>query len=141
MDLIPYDGNSRKGNNELPMATFEDMLAFFLVRPETGPDAVHEGAIVIPGNNARDGRIGAMQLEVYPAPKTGKWHWQIRSNEVNSYTEDPCAGFESAAEAMENALETEDGRLCFASWLDGKRLVEIARSVQEYRERKALRGR
>jgi|GEM_PF-3697471 len=121
-------------------ATFEDMIAFYLVRPESGIDPVPKNAIVVPGNNARDGRIGTTQLEIYPAPKTGKWHWKILSHETCAFMEDPREGFESAPDAMENALETEDGRLCFTSWLDGKRLVEMARSVQEIRERKARRG-
>jgi len=138
MDLIQY--NKSTGNNEAPKANYEDMLAFFLVRPESGIDTVHEGALVVPGNNSRDGRIGTMQLEVYPAPATGRWHWKILSHESKAYMEDPDVGFESAAAAMSNALETEDGRLCFASWLDSKRLIEIARSAQEFRERKALRG-
>ena len=138
MDLIKH--NKHNGNNEAPKANYEDMLAFFLVRPESGIDTVHEGALVVPGNNSRDGRIGTMQLEVYPAPATGRWHWKILSHESKAYMEDPYEGFESAGDAMENALETEDGRLCFTSWLDGKRLVEMARSVQGFRERKALRG-
>ena len=138
MDLIKYSKSN--GNKETPRATFEDLIAFYLVRPETGVDAVHEGALVVPGNNAQNGQIGTMQLEVYPAPATGRWHWKILSHESKAYMEDPDVGFESAAAAMSNALETEDGRLCFASWLDSKRLLEIARSAQEFRERKALRG-
>jgi hypothetical protein len=138
MDLIKY--NKSTGNREMQTATFEDMIAFYLVRPVCGINAVHEGAIVIPGSNGRDGQIGTMQLEIYPAPKTGRWHWKILSHETNAFMEDSSNGFESAAEAMESALETEDGMLCFASWLDAKRLVEMARSVQEHRERKAMRG-
>ena len=138
MDLIKC--NKINGNKETPKATFEDMIDFYLTRPENGVDPVHEGAIVIPGNNARDGRIGSSQLEVYPAPKTGKWHWKILSHETKAFLEDPCEGFESAAEAMESALETEDGRLCFISWLDGKRLIELVRSAQAHRMRKVLRG-
>jgi len=138
MDLVQY--NKSTGNKETPKATFEDLIAFYLVRPETGIDPVHEDALVVPGTNGRDGRIGSSQLEVYPAPKSPLWHWKILSNESKAYMEDPDVGFESAAAAMSNALETEDGRLCFASWLDSKRLIEIARSAQEFREWKALRG-
>ena len=138
MDLIKY--NESSGNKEAPKANYEDLIAFYLARPETGVDAVHEGAIVIPGTNARDGLIGSSQLEIYPAPKTGKWHWKILSHETKAFMEDPYEGFESAGDAMENALETEDGRLCFTSWLDGKRLIEIARSAQAHRMRKVLRG-
>ena len=137
MDLIKY--NTGNGNKEAPKANYEDLIAFYLTRPENGIDPVHEGALVIPGNNARDGRIGSSQLAIYPAPQTGKWHWKILSNETKAFLEDPCEGFESAAEAMESALETEDGRLCFASWLDAKRL-EMARSAQAHRMRKVLRG-
>ena len=138
MDLIKY--NKSTGNKETPKANYEDMIAFYMERPETGVDAVHENAIVIPGTNARDGQIGTMQLEVYPAPKSPLWHWKILSHETKAFMEDPDVGFESAPEAMEDALESEDGMLCFASWLDSRKLIEMARSVQGFRERKALRG-
>jgi len=138
MDLIKY--NTGNGNKETPKATFEDLIAFYLVRPETGVDPVHDDAIVVPGNTGRDGQIGTMQLEVYPALRTGRWHWKILSHETKAFMEDPYEGFESAAEAMENALETKDGRLCFASWLDAKKLVEMVRSAQAHRMRKVLRG-
>ena len=138
MELMKYSKSN--GNKEAPKATFEDMIAFYLVRPENGVDSAHEGALVVPGNTGRDGQIGTMQLEVYPALRTGRWHWKILSHETKAFMEDPYEGFESAAEAMENALETEDGRLCFTSWLDGKRLIEMARSAQAHRMRKVLRG-
>lgn len=122
------------------MASFEDILFFYLVEREGDYELIHKGALVFPAKGGiGDDGIHA-HLEIWQAPKSKLWHWRLQYHTVHTYFEDPGKGFIDAKAAMKAALEHGEVATTIGSWMDGERLEQIAGYAQEERERKKKRG-
>jgi hypothetical protein len=121
------------------MASFEDIVFFYLVGIEGDNELFHKEALIFPAKNVLDDSIGA-HLEIWQAPKSKRWHWRLQYHTVHTYFEDPGEGFIDAKAAMKAAMEHGEVATTIGSWMDGERLEQIAGYAQEERERKKERG-